>query len=141
MFVDWFCGSFIYRGKPNFGGAYWLYASRLREWWCVTGVAGLDMGVGGMTALHGTQKNGGPSIIGMTLSYRTFNTRNVAMRPHPSRQRVHHDSICRLHPLLAARFGVRKCPSPRFISLILGIGPRRMALIPSTPSRVASGTK
>lgn len=104
-------------------------------------VAGLDIGVGGITALQGTHKKGIPGIIGITLSYRDFNTSKVAIRPHPSRHRVHHSSICSLHPLLQARFGVRKCPSPRFVSLILGIGPRRIALIPSSPSRVASGSK
>ncbi len=97
------------------------------------------MGVGGITALHGTHNNGGPSVYGFTLSYRTVNNRNVAMRPHPSRHRVHHSSMCTLHPLLRARFGVRKCPDPRFVGLILRIGPTRIALIPSTPSRVASG--
>lgn len=103
-------------------------------------VAELDIGVGGITALHGTHKNSIPGIIGMTLSYRSFNTSNVAIRPHPSRERVHHGSMCSLQPLLQARFGVRNCPTPRFVSLILGIGPRRMALIPSDPARLASGT-
>lgn len=103
-------------------------------------VAELDIGVGGITALEGTHNKSIPGIMGITLSYRTFKTSKVAIRPQPSRQRVHVTSMCSLHPLLQARFGVRKCPSPRFVSLILGMGPRRMALIPSSPSRVASGS-
>ncbi len=104
-------------------------------------VAGLDMGVGGITAVHGTQKKGGPSIIRITLSYRHFKTRKVAMRPHPSRERVQCRSILSLGTTLRARFGVRNGPMSGFGSLILGIHPARIALMPSTPSRVASGTK
>lgn len=107
-------------------------------WQCA--VAGLDMGVGGITAVHGTHNNGMPGMLGMTLSYRAFNTRKVAIRPEPSRHRVQCDSICTLGPRVGARFGVRNCPYRGFVSLILGMGPARIALIPSTPSTVASGT-
>lgn len=100
----------------------------------------LSVNINKIATLRNSRGGTMPSVTYAAIQCQNFGAEGITIHPRPDERHIRYADARELKPLIKTEFNIEGYPDPRFITLVLGVKPDQVTLVPDSPSAITSNS-
>lgn len=98
----------------------------------------LSVNINKIATLRNARGGNVPDVQKVAVDCEQFGAQGITVHPRPDERHIRYSDVELLKPLLSTEFNIEGYPSESFISLVSGIMPHQVTLVPDSPEVLTS---
>ncbi len=98
----------------------------------------LSVNINKIATLRNSRGGTRPSVTEAAIRCQEFGAEGITIHPRPDERHIRYADARELKPLITTEFNIEGYPDPRFIELVLEVGPDQVTLVPDPPGAITS---